>query len=186
VKGPEQPSAARSGATGLMQRDEPMLGPGVQREIAVGQPGDRVERKADAAADRVAEARRLDNTAISPVRVLAKEAAILHALGVKGIAAKYNQGLVIKRGTLQLGQVNMHGREPVNSRDSGWRIGPADDFAPPDEADLAALQVYQLLLVPPAMLAVMAFPYGYIAVFEGDEIKAVLDEHGRSRCRERI
>ncbi|HEU0216902.1 MAG TPA: DUF4157 domain-containing protein [Stellaceae bacterium] len=66
-KAPQPAGATRAGSPDLMQHAGPALGLGVQREVAVGQPGDRFEREADATADRVAQGQSVDGAAISPV-----------------------------------------------------------------------------------------------------------------------
>jgi hypothetical protein len=67
AKTPEPAGTAGAGTSELMQRAGPAVGLGVQREVAVGQPGDRFEREADSAADRVAQGQSVDGAAISPV-----------------------------------------------------------------------------------------------------------------------
>jgi hypothetical protein len=115
------------------------------------------------------------------LRVVAQQAALLHAVGVEGIAAKYDQGVVLKTGALQLSRIYMHRRDPVSRDDSGWYIGPADDAVPPDDADLDALQVYRLIGLRPQLLKAMALPYDYLVVFDEGEVEAILDEQGKLR-----
>lgn len=115
------------------------------------------------------------------LKVLLDQATILNAVRVSGVAAKYNQAVVIKRGALQSNHLYMHRRAPVNAEDSGWYIGLADDLIPPDEADLDALRVYQLLSLAPAFMKVMALPHNYLVVFKQDEIEAVFDDQGKLR-----
>lgn len=110
------------------------------------------------------------------LKVVAKQTALLNALGVDGVTSKYNQGVVLKREVLDLHRVYMHRRRPVNDRDSGWYIGPVDDVGePPDPSHLDAIYVYRLLNVRSGLLPVMALPPEYIVVFDGDEIEAVVD-----------
>jgi hypothetical protein len=66
-KAPQPAGATRTGASGLMQGVGPALALGVQRQVAVGEPGDRFEREANASADRVAQGQSVDGAAISPV-----------------------------------------------------------------------------------------------------------------------
>jgi hypothetical protein len=114
------------------------------------------------------------------ITVVAEQTALLDALGVEGVAARYDQGIVLKRGVLDLGRIFLHRREPVSDRDSGWYVGPADDSGePPDPGQLDAIHVYRLLNIRPAWLRVMALPPEYIAVFDGDEIEAVVDPSNR-------
>lgn len=113
--------------------------------------------------------------------VLMDQAIVLKAVGISGVAAKYNQAVVLKRGALQSNHLYLHRRDPVNAEDSGWYIGPADDLAPPDDANLYALRVYELLSLLPSFMKVLALPYNYLVEFNGDEIKAIFDDHGKLR-----
>jgi hypothetical protein len=115
------------------------------------------------------------------LRVLSEQAAILKALGVSGVPAKYNQAFVFKRDAFQNNRLYLHRRAPVDTKDSGWYIGVADDLIPPDEADLDALCVYQLLSLAPASMKVMALPHNYLVVFNQHEIEAVFDDQGKLR-----
>jgi hypothetical protein len=113
-------------------------------------------------------------------RVVAEQTALLNTLGVEGVPAKYDQGVVLKRGVLALRRIYLHRREPVSDRDSGWYIGPADNIGePPDPSQLDAIHVYRLLNLRPALPRVMALPPEYIVVFDGDEIEAVVDPSNR-------
>jgi hypothetical protein len=130
--------------------------------------------------DYTGSADRFVPTVSRTLRVVAEQAAMLNALGVDGVAAKYDEGVVLKRDVLELRRVYMHRRQPVSDHDSGWYIGPPDDVSgPPDASQLDAIQVYRLLDIRPALLRVMALPAEYIVVFDGDEIEAVLNPRGR-------
>ena len=114
------------------------------------------------------------------LRVVAEQTALVNALGVEGVAAKYSQGVVLQCGVLDLRRIYMHRRQPVSDRDSGWYIGPADDIGEPrDPSQLDAIYVYRLLNVRPALLRVMALPSEYLVVFDRDEIEAVVDPSNR-------
>jgi hypothetical protein len=112
------------------------------------------------------------------LRVLAGQTRLLNSLGVEGVAARYDQGIVLKRGALQLPRVYLLRRIPVSIDDSGWYIAPADDLAPPDQGDLDAVHVYELLGVRPALLSVMALPVDYLVIFDGDKIESAFDNRG--------
>jgi hypothetical protein len=114
------------------------------------------------------------------LKVVAGQTAVLNAMGIVGLAAEHNQGVVLKRAVLDLRRIYMHRRQPASDRDSGWYIGPADDIGePPDPSQLDAIYVYRLLNVRPALLRVMALPAEYLVVFDGDEIEAVVDPSNR-------
>jgi hypothetical protein len=61
----KEPSGTK--APGLMQDAGPTVGLGVQRQVAVGEEGDRFEREADAVADRVSAGESIHPASISPV-----------------------------------------------------------------------------------------------------------------------
>jgi outer membrane biosynthesis protein TonB len=66
--GPSATSATRDSAPGALYSAGPALGlGGIQRQVAVNEPGDRHEQEADAAADRVTSGKDVDPTAMSPV-----------------------------------------------------------------------------------------------------------------------
>jgi hypothetical protein len=67
VKTPEPAATTHAGASELMQRAPPALGLGIQRQVAVGEPGDRFEREADNVADRISGGQSVDANEISPV-----------------------------------------------------------------------------------------------------------------------
>ena len=115
------------------------------------------------------------------LHVLAGQTALLHGLGIEGVAAKYNQGVVLKRGVLQIPHIYLHRRSPVNEHDSGWYIGPADEGnRPPPDSELESTYVFSLLAPRPSLLQAMALPYEYLAVFDGDKIEVVLDPGGKT------
>src|SRR5215510_8188289 len=60
-------AGVQGGLPGLLQGAGPALGLGVQRQVAIGEPGDRFEREAEAAADRVSAGQSVEPAAISPV-----------------------------------------------------------------------------------------------------------------------
>jgi hypothetical protein len=114
------------------------------------------------------------------LRVAADQTALNDALGAEGIPARYDQGVVLRRGALDVRHIYLHRREAVSDRDSGWYLGPADDIGePPDASQLDAIHVYRLLNVRPALLRFMALPPEYLVVLDGDEIDAVVDPSNR-------
>ncbi len=113
------------------------------------------------------------------LRVLAAQSLLLAALGIEGIAAKYDQGLVARRGALAAEQAYLLRRAPVSDRDSGWYAGLATDKATPPDSELEPHFIYALFARRRTFMQVLALPYDYLAVFEGDELAAVLDPHDR-------
>lgn len=83
-------------------------------------------------------------------------------------------------------RVNVYARrfEKTGSNDSGWRIGPADqDFNKAQEdgpEEFQELLVWHLLNFRYELLQALALPAGYMAVFRGDKLRAVIDATGEA------
>lgn len=113
--------------------------------------------------------------------VLAQQRDILARLGVTGQPAVFNEKIVLYRGALDVEHIYLERNAPTPG-DSGWYIGPveggeADEDADPNDV-YEAILVYHLLRTRPSLLQVLALPPGYLVVFQGQQIEAVLDESG--------
>jgi len=106
--------------------------------------------------------------------VQAQQNDILKRLGEKGEAAVFQDKIVLAKGCLREQRVYLERTPGAPEGDSGWYIGPAEDREA--ERELEALYVYQLLRVRPALMQVLALPPGYLVVFDGDNLEAVLND----------
>lgn len=104
--------------------------------------------------------------------VTAEQAQLLARLGLRSEPARFQQNVVTGKDCLGERRVYLEHKQPVAPDDSGWYVGPVEGT--PQE--FASIRVYELLRLRPALLQALALPQGYLVVFEGDEIKAVLDE----------
>ncbi|WP_458524252.1 immunity protein Imm33 domain-containing protein [Listeria welshimeri] len=59
----------------------------------------------------------------------------------------------------------------VEQGDSGWYIGYLED------TNTVELYTYQLLKLKPETIQVLALPNDYMVIFDGKEVKAVLNEN---------
>jgi hypothetical protein len=107
--------------------------------------------------------------------VLAQQRDVLRRLGQPGQFAMFQDKVVLAAGCLERPQVYLERSKTISRTDSGWYIGPVEDAGP---VKYEARYVFQLLDLRPALLQVMALPPGFVAVFEGDAITAVLNEAG--------
>jgi hypothetical protein len=96
---------------------------------------------------------------------------VLKLVGVDGQAAVFCDKIVLARGTLSLSRLYLERSANPPKGDSGWYIGPADGAA---ATDFEAIFVYQLWASRRALLRVLALPPGYLVVFGGDTIEAVV------------
>ena len=98
----------------------------------------------------------------------------LRKLSVDGLSIKFSDKIILTKGVLELEEIYLQRTGDVEKGDSGWYIGPVEDN---DNTDLYALYAYQLLKIKPEIIQVLALPYDFMVVFEGNEIKAVLNEN---------
>lgn len=97
----------------------------------------------------------------------------LRKLKVDGLTTKYSDKIILTKGVLELEEIYLQRSGEVEKGDSGWYIGPVEDN---DTAELYALYAYQILKIKPEIIQVLALPNEFMVVFEGKEIKAVLNE----------
>ncbi|UNL83208.1 immunity protein Imm33 domain-containing protein [Priestia koreensis] len=98
----------------------------------------------------------------------------LKGINVDGLSIKFSDKIILSKGVLDLEKIYLQRIGDVEKGDSGWYIGSVEDT---DATSLYALHAYELLKIRPAILQVLALPNEFIVVFEGSEIKAVLNEN---------
>ena len=89
---------------------------------------------------------------------------------------RFDEKVVLARGCLQQPRVYMEHTATTSAGDSGWYVGPVEGSN--DVQEYEALYVYQLQEHRPALLQATALPVGFLVVFDGDHIEAVLDGNG--------
>jgi hypothetical protein len=123
----------------------------------------------------------LSDDVSATLTVLAQQRDLLAKLGVQGAFALFNEKIVLLRGALNVEHIYLERSEPT-AGDSGWYIAPVEGDAPDESADpnevYESIYVYQLLQSRPSLLPVLALPSGYLVVFQGQQIEAVLNESG--------
>ncbi|KZE37802.1 hypothetical protein AV656_09750 [Bhargavaea cecembensis] len=97
----------------------------------------------------------------------------LRKIDVDGLSIKFSDKIILSKGVLALEKIFLQRNGEVEKGDSGWYIGPVEDDS---TEELYALYAYQLLKIKPEIIQVLALPNDYMVVFEGEEIKAVLNE----------
>ena len=88
--------------------------------------------------------------------------------------ASFQDKIIISRGCLETSRVFLERNPDSPAGDSGWYIGPYETEQNPEE--LEALYIYELLKRRPSLMPVLGLPSGFLVVFRGDEIEAVLNE----------
>jgi hypothetical protein len=99
---------------------------------------------------------------------------------------RYDETVVYRVGALEAENIYAErgelDTETDGEGDSGWFIGDSDREDEDDDAELAddefeACYVYELLESRPELLSILGLPSGYVAVFEGADLVAIMDEN---------
>ncbi|MEK3952130.1 MULTISPECIES: immunity protein Imm33 domain-containing protein [Psychrobacillus] len=98
----------------------------------------------------------------------------LRKINVDGLSIKFSDKIILCKGVLELKKIYLQRNGNVEKGDSGWYIGPVEED---NTTELYALYAYQLLKIKPEIIQVLALPNEYMVVFEGNKIKAVLNEN---------
>src|SRR5699024_7244943 len=97
----------------------------------------------------------------------------LRKLNIEGLSIKFSDKIILSKGVLELENIFLQRAGDVEQGDSGWFIGAVED----DNTELYAMYAYQLLKIRPELIQVLALPNDYMVIFEGKEVKAVLNEN---------
>lgn len=107
--------------------------------------------------------------------VMARQHRVVTRVGAVPVSVRFDDKVVLQRGCLAEPAVYAQ-RQAPKPGDSGWFVGSR---AGPDTTlgvdDLEALHVYELLTERPSLLDVLMLPEGYLVLFDGDRIEAVVD-----------
>ncbi|MFN3652317.1 MAG: hypothetical protein ACK47B_22295 [Armatimonadota bacterium] len=114
------------------------------------------------------------------LEVVTLQTQFLRQLGIEAGSLRFDEKVVFKRGALSECRIYAE-RQASAPGDSGWYVGPADDTTPPTTEALTACRVYELLRLRPSLLPALALPEGFLVVFNGDAVEAVLDPGNENR-----
>ena len=107
--------------------------------------------------------------------VLAAQISLCKKVRVEPQVAWYTHQVLVRRGVLDERRVYLERRAPSTADDSGWFIGSVEKHDQPPLSDLDAMPVLEVYRRRRTLLEAMALPTGYLAVYDGDVLEAVLD-----------
>jgi hypothetical protein len=111
--------------------------------------------------------------------VTAAQVRLLADVGVAGEDAWFDQLLLAAPGALAERELFLRRTSAVAEDDSGWLLGSLRD--PEALADAAALEpmpIAQLVASRKSLVAALALPRDYVAIFVGNAVEQVLDANG--------
>jgi hypothetical protein len=115
--------------------------------------------------------------------VLTAQIDLLRVVDLKAEPCRFDQTLVVRKGTLEQQRVCARRRQP-SGPDSGWYLGPAATQSErPALSELDALPLHALMNRRPQILLALALPVGCRVVWDGPQIAALLNPAGRNFWR---
>jgi hypothetical protein len=119
--------------------------------------------------------------------VTAAQVRLLEAVGATGEDAWFDQLLLAAPGALMERELFLRRTSAVADDDSGWLLGALRD--PEALADAAALEpvpIARLVASRWSLLAALALPRDYVAIFDGDAVEQVVDADGNELLASRF
>lgn len=104
--------------------------------------------------------------------VQAQQNDVVRRVGVDPVRVSFQDVVLVGDGCLQRPDIYLERVGPPDPSHSGWYVGPVVG----DVARRQSFYVFEVLRARPAIVQALSLPYGYLAVFEGDQIVAVLNE----------
>jgi hypothetical protein len=108
--------------------------------------------------------------------VLKEQVSALHAAGEEGVDVSYRNWVAVAQGCLQTADLFLKRDPPLSGEDSGWFVGRLEDLEAGKSAEVQAMHVYEVFRLRPRLVNVMALPPGYLVIFRGDSVRALLDK----------
>lgn len=110
---------------------------------------------------------------------------LLRLYNVEGEAVRFDDEIIVAENAFQDNLISMQRFSDFGKGVSGWcieRIEKSDDgqFHNLSTIEYKSYYVYQLLKIRPALIKALVLPYGFIVVFEGDNIIEILNEQNDS------
>jgi len=104
--------------------------------------------------------------------VLVEQSRLLRQAGVDGAGVAFDDKVVMADGVLSEPDVYLERTADAPHGDSGWYVGPTDRR---QVDEYRSCYAFELLRSRPGLIQALAFPPGFLLVFDGDSIKAILD-----------
>jgi len=97
------------------------------------------------------------------------------AVSASPFVTSFQDKIIYSKSSLDQKNIYLERKSP-RLNDSGWFIGTNDrNISNYDIDNLAACYTYELLKIRPAIMKVLQMPPGYLIVFDGSEVEAVLN-----------
>jgi hypothetical protein len=108
------------------------------------------------------------------LKVLLAQNEIVQKTHANPCTARFDDKIVLRKGCLTQDRLYMERSTPADG-DSGWYISRAGEHSNPEVNELESIYSFQLLSLRPSLLSCLLLPPGWLVVWNGDKIEAVVN-----------
>ena len=108
------------------------------------------------------------------LRVLLAQNELIQRTNAIPCSARFDERIVIRKGCLSEARLYMERSNPTGN-DSGWYISKAGEQSTPAPSDLESIYSFELLSLRPALLSCLLMPPGWLVVWQGNKIEAIVN-----------
>ncbi|MDR1069541.1 MAG: hypothetical protein LBL37_01970 [Gracilibacteraceae bacterium] len=109
------------------------------------------------------------------LRIQSRQTNLLRRYGIDGEPTRFDDKIIADKGAVKEREIYFMRTAERSKGDSGWYIKSKARNAKSAAESYEAFYAWQLLALRPAVIGALAFPHDYIAVFDGDEIRAIVN-----------
>lgn len=117
--------------------------------------------------------------------ILVEQTKMLRICKLDGVATRFDDEIVVAKGALDSQIISLQRYPDLGKGASGWCIEAVKEnedgtFHSVQASGYESIYAYQLLQMRPALMKILALPYNYLVVFDGDNISEIINENDES------
>ena len=109
-----------------------------------------------------------------PLWIQLEQGILLNKVGVTGELVSCFDKIICSKGVLNLDDIYLERIKGYEKGDSGWFIGSLDEND--KEEELEVFYIYDIIKLRPSIMQILSLPSGYMAVFNKENLVAVVDD----------
>ena len=106
--------------------------------------------------------------------LLGQQNDVLKRVGAEMVPARFDEKVVVAEGVLAARKIYLHRQPKTSDDDSGWYVGYFD--GPEGDPAYQSLYVFEVLKERRDLGRVLGLPFGYVVVFDGDQIIGIQND----------
>ena len=109
-----------------------------------------------------------------PLWIQLEQGILLNKVGLTGELVSCYDKIICSKGAMDLDDIYLERTKGYEKGDSGWFIGSLDEND--KEEELEAFYIYEMIKLRPSIMQILSLPSGYMAVFNKENLVAIVDD----------